>query len=225
MVGDRLAVCQPILAPLYGGRVAGTRRTRQAEETRLLLRSVALELFTEQGYADTSIESIVQGAGVARGALYHHFDSKLAVFREVYDEVQADVTGRVVAAALAASSPWEAVHVGLATFLDACLEPAFRRIVVLDSISILQHQVWSGAAEPVELQMLRSVLTPLLDADQLPGVTVEPLIHVALGGLYGAALFIARSDDPPAARAEVDGILDTLVDGLLGQVSAFRPSN
>ncbi len=58
------------------------------------------------------------------------------------------------------------------------------------------------------------MLTPLVATEVLPGVAVEPLVHVAPGGLYGAALFIARSPDPNAARAEVDVVLDTLVDGL-----------
>ena len=50
-----------------------TLRARQAEGTRQLLISVASELFTERGYAATSIEDIIQRAGVAKGALYHHF--------------------------------------------------------------------------------------------------------------------------------------------------------
>lgn len=62
--------------------------------------------------------------------------------------------------------------------------------------------------------MLRTVLTPLATSDVLPGVAVESLAHVALGGLYGAALFIARSPDPDDARAQVDVVLDTLVAGL-----------
>jgi hypothetical protein len=57
------------------------------------------------------------------------------------------------------------------------------------------------------------VLAPLVET-YLPGVPVEPLAHVALGGLYGAALYIARSADPVAARAEADVVLDTLVNGV-----------
>ena len=62
--------------------------------------------------------------------------------------------------------------------------------------------------------MLRTVLTPLVAADLLPGVDVEPLVYVTLGGLYGAALFIARSRQPRVARREVDAVLDALVAGL-----------
>lgn len=194
-------------------------RVRQGEATRALLISIARERFTEQGYAATSIDDIIQRAGVAKGALYHHFSGKDDLFRSVYDVVQAETVAGVMAAALTVQEPWAAVRAGLSAFLDACLEPSFRRIVVLDSVSVIQAKVWEGGAEPVELPMLRAVLTPLA-VGVLPGVTVEALIHVALGGLYGAALFIARSAAPHDARHEVDAVLDTLISGLR---SGLRP--
>jgi AcrR family transcriptional regulator len=190
-----------------------TLRERQAESTRQMLVSVARELFAERGYAATSIEEIIQRAGVARGALYHHFAGKDALFRAVYDAVQAETATRVVAAALAGPDPWAGVRAGLSAFLDACLEPEFRRIVVLDSVPVLAQGVWDGGIEHNELPMLRNVLTPLVQT-YLPAVPVEPLVYVALGGLYGAALYIARSPEPGAARAEADVVLDTLISGL-----------
>jgi AcrR family transcriptional regulator len=197
-------------------------RERQAEATRELLVATARERFTSQGYAATSIEDIVQRAGVAKGALYHHFSGKEALFRAVYEAVLADVVSAVMAAALAVPEPWAGVRAGLSTFLDACLDPAFRRIVVLESVSVLEPEVREGGIANVELPMLRNVLMPLLasDLDVLPNVAVEPLAHVALGGLYGAALFIARSPDPATARREVDGVLDALVGGLRASASA-----
>ena len=155
--------------------VKETLRARQAEGTRQLLIATARELFTERGFAATSIEEIIQRAGVAKGALYHHFSGKNDLFRAVYDAVQADAVAGVVAAALAESEPWAAVRAGLSAFLDACLDPAFRRVVVLDSVGVLQQDVWDGGIEHNELPMLRTVLTPLVAADLLPGVGVEPL--------------------------------------------------
>jgi AcrR family transcriptional regulator len=190
-----------------------TLRARQAEATHQLLVSVARDLFTERGYAGTSVEDIIQRAGVARGALYHHFTGKEALFRAVYDAVLADTASRVVTAALAVQEPWGAVRAGLSAFLDACLEPAFRRIVVLDSVSVLHQEDWEGGIAHIELPMLRTVLAPLVDT-YLPGLAVEALVHVALGGLYGAALYIARAPEPSAARAEADAVVDTLISGL-----------
>src|ERR1041385_6541421 len=196
-----------------------TLRDRQAAATRELLVSVARELFGTKGYAATSVEEIIQRAGVARGALYHHFAGKDALFRAVYDTVQADTASRVVAAALGASEPWTGVRAGLSAFLDACLEPEFRRIVVLDSVPVMAQDVWDGGIEHNELPMLRSVLAPLVET-YLPGVPIEPLVHVALGGLYGAALYIARAPDPKAARAEADTVLDTLIGGLRSRIES-----
>jgi AcrR family transcriptional regulator len=195
-------------------------RARQAAATRELLLATARDVFTERGYAATSIDDIVQRAGVAKGSLYHHFESKEAIFRAVYEVIQAEVVEGVMAAAMAARDPWAAVRAGLAAFLDACLEPSFRRIVVLDSISVLQHQALEGGVEPGELPMLRTVITPLVAAELLPGVGTEPLAHVALGGLYGAALYIARAGRPEAARGEIDAVLDVIVDGLRSATSA-----
>jgi AcrR family transcriptional regulator len=189
-------------------------RARQAEATRDLLVSIAREMFTEQGFAATSIEDITQRAGAAKGALYHHFSGKRALFRAVYEAVEADAVAAVMAAALAEREPWAGVRAGLSAFLDACLDPAFRRIVVLDSVTVLEHEVREGGIDHVELPMLRTVLTPLTASNLLPGVAVEPLAHVALGGLYGAALFIARAPNPTAARKQVDVVLDTLIGGL-----------
>ena len=195
-------------------------RERQAEATRQLLISVARELFAERGYGATSVEEIIRRAGVARGALYHHFPSKDALFRSVYDAVQADIASRVVAAALAGAEPWAGIRAGLGAFLDACLEPEFRTIVVLDSVPVLAKDMWKSGVEHVEhteLPMLRTVLTPLVETF-LPGVAVDALAHVALGGLYGAALYIARSSDPKAARTDADTVLDTLIGGLRARI-------
>jgi AcrR family transcriptional regulator len=190
-------------------------RARQAEATRALLIEAARENFTAHGYAGTSIDDVIRQAGVARGALYHHFSGKEALFRAVYEVVEGEVVARVMAAAASEASPWDAVRAGLSAFLDACLEPAFRRIVILDSVSVLQAEVMELGIDPVELPMLRTVLTPLLGTTAFGGVAIEGLTYVALGGLYGASLYIARASDAGAARAEVDVVLDTLISGLV----------
>jgi AcrR family transcriptional regulator len=210
IIGDRLSVS---LVPWLVS--VKPLRARQAEATRSLLIAVARKNFTEHGYAATSIDDIIQQAGVARGALYHHFSGKEALFRAVYEAVEDEVFSRVMEAAASEASPWDAVRAGLSAFLDACLEPAFRRIVVLDSVSVLQSQVLEVGIDPVELPMLRTVLTPLLGTTTFGGIAIDALTHVALGGLYGASLYIARAADPRAARAEVDLVLETLIAGLL----------
>jgi AcrR family transcriptional regulator len=150
---------------------------------------------------------------VARGALYHHFPGKDALFRAVFEAVQADTASRVVAAAFAVPDPWGAAHAALSAFLDACLEPQFRQIVVMDSVQVLAKDMLEGGVEHIDLPMLRNVLTPLVDTF-LPGLDVEALVHVALGGLFGAALYIARSPEPTLARVQADAVINAIIGGL-----------
>ena len=124
-------------------------RARQAEASRSLLIEVARKNFTEHGYAATSIDDIIQQAGVARGALYHHFSGKERCCSAIYERVEGEVVARVMEAAASQTSPWDAVRAGFSMFLDACLEPAFRRIVVLDSVSVLQSKVLEIGIDPV----------------------------------------------------------------------------
>lgn len=189
-------------------------RERQAEATRELLVGIARERFVEQGYAATAMDDIVQRAGLAKGALYHHFSGKDALFKAVYDVVLAETAEAVMAAALAEDDPWAAVRAGLSAFLDACLRPEFRRIVVIDSVTVLAAGAWEGGIEGVELPMLRTVLTPLVDSGATPGLALDALAHVALGGLYGSALYIARAADPQTARVQADAVLDIVLRGM-----------
>jgi hypothetical protein len=142
--------------------------------------------------------------------------------------VQAEVASAVVAAALTTNDPAQAVYTGLSTFLDACLEPEFRQIVVLDSVPVLQRQAWADDSTKhsarSELDMLSQVLTPLAAA-YLPGLDMEALTHVALGGLYGAALYIARSPESVTARAAADVVLETLITGLRSGASVATPGH
>ena len=55
-------------------------RQQRAEETLNRILEVAEECFAQKGYATTGIAEICQRAGVSKGAFYHHFPSKQALF-------------------------------------------------------------------------------------------------------------------------------------------------
>ena len=189
-----------------------TLRARRAAATRAQLVAVATDLFAERGHAGTSVEDILQRAGVARGALYHHFAGKNALFRAVCESVQTDTAARV-SAVVGAQDAWDGLRAGLSALLDACLEPAFRRIVILDSVAVLSRGGWDGEVDDREPPVLGDVLAPLV-GKYFPELPQMALAHIILGALYSAALYIARSSAPGVARAEADAVLDTFIAGL-----------
>jgi AcrR family transcriptional regulator len=55
----------------------------KGERTRQAVLEAAYSLFLEQGYAATSMRQIAEGAGLALGGIYNHFDRKEAIFAEL----------------------------------------------------------------------------------------------------------------------------------------------
>lgn len=65
------------------------RRTKaEAAETRASILVAAEQLFFEKGVATSSLDEIAAAAGVTRGAIYWHFESKTDLFLELYNAAQ-----------------------------------------------------------------------------------------------------------------------------------------
>ena len=62
---------------------AGRRLTADARRRQLF--EVALTLFSEHGYAATTMDDIAEAAGVTKPLVYQHFESKRALYLELMD--------------------------------------------------------------------------------------------------------------------------------------------
>ncbi len=58
----------------------------RSETTRQALLQAAEQLFAEQGYLRVSVDALCRAAGVSKGAFYHHFPSKQAVFLALLEQ-------------------------------------------------------------------------------------------------------------------------------------------
>ena len=83
-----------------------SRREMYSEATRAALLEEATTLFAERGYSGTSLEDVASASQVTRGAVYHHFASKQALFEAVLELQKARVTADVLAAQ--SPDPWDA---------------------------------------------------------------------------------------------------------------------
>ena len=196
-------------------------KAEQSELTQGALLQAAREIFTAKGYAATATEEIVQRAGVTRGALYHHFRDKEELFQAVFEAAERELVEKVRAAIGSAQlGPWEGLSVGCQAFLDACLEPAVQRIILLDAPSVLGWETWRRIDAEYGLGLVRHGLQAAMEAGDVDPLPVEPLAHMLLGALNEAALLIARAEGVQSARAEVGAVVDRLLKGL----TAAKPS-
>ena len=173
----------------------------------------AHELFAASGYAQTSIEDIVRAAGVTRGALYHHFASKLDVFRAVFEREERELTRMLAVEAAGATDPWERVKAGCHAFLNACLTPSVQRITLLDGPSVLGWEAVREIESRHALALLREGLQAAADAGFLTADDVETLAHLLFGALCEGGMLIARAKQPNRALARVLAQVDRLLEG------------
>jgi AcrR family transcriptional regulator len=198
------------------------RQAERSEATRKALVDVGRKLFAKRGYADVGTEEIVRRAGVTRGALYHHFRGKEDLFRAVAEQVEEEMTRKSAEAALAHQDPWDQQRAGWDAFLDACLDPAVQRIILLDAPSVLGPKAWREIASKYGLALVQFGIRSLIEADLIEDQPVDPLAHLVIGALSEAAVVIAQADDTQAARAEMGTALERLMTGL--RVDAGRPA-
>jgi AcrR family transcriptional regulator len=200
---------------MKGKPVTRTQAERTAA-TRAALIGAARTLFAAQGYAGVGTEAIVQAAGVTRGAMYHQFADKQDLFAAVFEAVEAELTAHIdaVVSESGRSDPVELMRLGAAAWLDGCADPEVHRIVLIDAPAALGWERWREIGLRYGLGLVSSLLEYAISVGRLPQQPVEPLAHVLIGALDEAALYLARSEDPVRARAEVGAVLDRLLTAL-----------
>ena len=196
-----------------------TQEERSAATTALLLRA-ARELFAKKGFADTATEDILVAAGVTRGALYHHFDNKAALFRAVFEQEEAALTARLMKVAQAQSDPLTGLQAGCRAFLEACLDPVVQRIVLRDARAVLSLDELREIESRYTLAALRNGLTSAIKAGAMVERPADMLAHMILGALSEAAMAIARSPNPKKVLKDALREFDSLIDGMTARATA-----
>ena len=193
-----------------------SKHALRSHATRAALVGAARPLFAARGFADVGAEAIVRAAGVTRGALYHQFAGKEGLLEAVYEQIEQELLERIAAriTAAGASDPLAALVAGAEHFLEACVEPEVHRIVLLDAPSVLGWERWREIGWRYGMGLTEGTVQAAIDAGQIAPQPARPLAHLLLGALDEAALFVARAEDPGAARREMGTAIAALLDGL-----------
>jgi AcrR family transcriptional regulator len=183
--------------------------------TREHLLSVATALFAERGFEATSIEAVLQEAGVSRGSLYHHFKGKDALFEAVLEALETDVGRRTLEAAAAAPGPAAALRAGCLAWIEIAGDPVVQRILLIDAPSVLGWDRWRAMEERHALGLIKDVLRAISAAGGLAPDLIDIFAHVVLATVNEIALLVARSDQPGAAMRTGSAAIDEVLARLL----------
>jgi AcrR family transcriptional regulator len=191
------------------------KRVEQGQVTRAALIDVATHLFATNGYEATAIPAVLEAAGVSRGALYHHFESKEALFEAVVKAVEARVMARVTRSTRGTSDPIDALRRGCAAYLAMCRDPIVRQVSLIDAPSVLGWQRWREIDEQHAFGLVKATIAVIAADGRVKPELVDVVAHMVLAALLEVALLVARADQGRLAIRRGQEAIDELLTALL----------
>jgi AcrR family transcriptional regulator len=202
---------QPNFSPTEANQLA----TRSADTKQALI-DAARKLFVENGYFQTGTEEIVRAAGVTRGALYHHFSDKKALFLAVFEAIEDELIGSSAQVTTKTDS-FTRLQKAMLGFLDASLTPEVQRVLLIDGPAVLGWQEWRALEAKYGLGIIQELLNDAIEEGVIPPQPVSALAHILLAAVDEAALYIANSSEPIAARDLSATAIQAVMAGLTGK--------
>jgi len=168
----------------------------RTEATRADLIAAGRRLFTERGYAATGTPELVEAAGVTRGALYHHFADKQALFAAVVEQEAAEVAAEVERAAPAGQDAMAMMQAGGRAYLAAMRKPGRARLILIDGPAVLGRAAMDAVHARHGSRTLREGLSAAIAAGAIADLPVDALT-VQIGAMFDAAVLAIETGGDP----------------------------
>jgi AcrR family transcriptional regulator len=201
--------------PGVPGVPGASRRAQYSASTKRALVDVAEELFTEHGYAATSLDAIVAGARVTKGALYHHFSGKQALFEAVFERVETDAARTIQRSLRGKRDPWEKALAGLRAFLEVVQEARYRRIVIQEGPAVLGYERYREQEERSTFANVVDIVRSVIEAGtwDLDEPMLQTFARIFFGAMSSAGESVASAEDPEEAAARVETAIGFILAG------------
>ena len=186
---------------------------RRAATSEAIL-TAARRLFGTQGFAATTMDEIAEAAGVAKGAVYHHFKTKEAVFAAVFDQTSHELVAEVDRVARAETDALAAMAAGTQAYFAACGKGVMEQIILRDGPAVLGWERWRAIDSEHFGGKIPRGLKAAMDSGLIARQPIEPLARLLLGAVTEAAVACAASSDIKKTGAEYSRAFRSLLDAL-----------
>ncbi|WP_407168894.1 TetR/AcrR family transcriptional regulator [Bradyrhizobium sp. ORS 111] len=191
-----------------------SRRDEHTEATRQALLSAGREIFAQEGYQAASMEAISRAARVTRGAFYHHFDDKKALFDAVVVAMQVEAAATIQERARAQRKIRDRLTIGIDAYLDVCLEPAYGRIVIQEAPAVLGNQRYREIEEAHPMALLGATLNALKRDGEIAFDDMGLLTRLLDAMICKVAIMLPDADDARKLRKDAHKLFESLLTGL-----------
>jgi AcrR family transcriptional regulator len=197
-------------------RDSGPRRAQYSSTTKRALVDVAAAQFSDHGYAGTSLDAIVAGARVTKGALYHHFSGKQALFEAVFATVEDDASEQIRKALRGTKDPWAKALAGLNAFLEVVQDPTYQRIVIQEGPAILGYERFREHEERSSYGIVQDIVGSVLEAStyELDEAMKQTFSRIFFGAMSAAGESVSSAPDAKAAVARIEAAIAFILAGL-----------
>jgi len=192
----------------------GSDRHDRGRDTRSRLRELALQLFAEQGYEQTSLREIAERLGVTKAALYYYFKSKEDIVRSLVEDYMAEIDELIA---------WGKAQPRSAEIRDRIVRRYLDIIANGTEVFRLLHQnqaaVSSLAAAKERGELFRERLDALVDLLTVPGAPVHDQVRAAsclMSISFGWMHYQDRVADPAELKKAVLDVALKLADAGAG---------
>jgi AcrR family transcriptional regulator len=135
-----------------------------AEIKAAILRQAA-SLFARKGYANSSVGDLTKACGVSRGTLYHYFDSKDAILREMMLEHIADMGSQVQGAIAVSDQPEQQLRNIIRAITALNARSRNEQIVLMNDLGNLKPAE-QGRVRELQNRIVELVLSSLQAVDK-----------------------------------------------------------
>jgi len=206
--------------PIQGSFPEGDRLPQQqrSEETHAAILSAALAAFAASGYEAASVAEICEAAGVSKGAFYHHFPAKQAVFLELLEIWLQGIDARLAASRQATDNAAQSLRhmAGLAGGIFEVADGRVPMFLEFWTQARLDPAVWQATIAPYRRYqtyfeaLLREGIADGSFRQVDPAIGAQAIVALALGLLLQGLLDPTGADWAAAAQASIELLLKGL---------------
>jgi AcrR family transcriptional regulator len=189
-------------------------QAERREKTRASIIKAARRIFGDRGFAATTMDDIAASARVAKGAVYHHFPTKEAVFEAVFEQVSLDLVSELDRISRAENDPLAAMAAGTQGYFAACSKGPTGQIILRDGPAVLGWERWREIDAKHFGGKFPLALTAAMEAGVIATQPIEPLARLLLGAVTEAAVAVSANSDIGKAGVDYARAFQSLLDAL-----------
>jgi AcrR family transcriptional regulator len=191
------------------------RRTNEerSRTTRRAVISAARQRFESDGYTGTNLDDVAELAGVTKGAIYHHFPTKQALYEAVVVDLQDEIYAHAERSVHKAENAWDRFVEAFIAFLEITPEPGIRMLLV-EAPAVLGYRRWHEIGDERHLPGIIELLEDLRANGELVFEATPELARVLNAMITALGTLVSEDDDPSTLRTTVIPIWEHLLRSL-----------